>query len=344
MRARRALAARGRRSPRRARRDAVSIVSRPPCGIASRALTARLRITCSSCARSASTAGEAGCEPHADVDVVADEPAEHRLHPGDDLVEVEHHRVQHLAAAEREQLPGQRRRLLGRVRRSRSSCSRAGGRRPVEQDLRVARDHGQQVVEVVRDAARQPADRLHLLGLRQALLQPQPVGHVMRQHERGAAPFEADPPGRDLDVDDGAVALAVAPRAGHRRAGAAAEPQAGEDGLDVLHRPDVLDRHAEELLPRVAVVADRRVIDGEELQRLGVVHPHRQRAGLEQHPVALLRALERADEPHGLHRRGGAARQLRGGGEVVDVERVPLAAERDRAPRPVARQQRHAHV
>ena len=34
----------------------------------------------------------------------------------------------------------------------------------------VAEDHGEHVVEVVRDAARQPADRLHLLRLTQRLL------------------------------------------------------------------------------------------------------------------------------------------------------------------------------
>jgi hypothetical protein len=42
---------------------------------------------------------QAGAHPHADVDVVADDPPDHRLHAGDDLVEVEHARVQHLAAA-----------------------------------------------------------------------------------------------------------------------------------------------------------------------------------------------------------------------------------------------------
>ena len=39
-----------------------------------------------------------------------------------------------------------------------------------ERDVDVAEDHGQHVVEVVRDAAGQPADRFHLLRLAQRLL------------------------------------------------------------------------------------------------------------------------------------------------------------------------------
>ena len=42
---------------------------------------------------------------------------------------------------------------------------------PVDQELAVADDHRQQVVEVVRDAAGEPADRLHLLRLAQLLLE-----------------------------------------------------------------------------------------------------------------------------------------------------------------------------
>jgi hypothetical protein len=51
-----------------------------------------------------------------------------------------------------------------------------GDRRP--QQERVALDDRQQVVEVVRDAAGELADRLHLLRLAQALLQPLAVAHV----------------------------------------------------------------------------------------------------------------------------------------------------------------------
>ena len=154
--------------------------------------------------------GEAGRQPHADADVVADDPAHHRLHAGDDLVQVEHARVQHLAAAEREQLAGERRRLLGRVGDLADLVAvlRVGAR---EQDLGVAGDHRQQVVEVVRDAAGQPADRLHLLRLGEALLEPPPLGHVVGEHERRRTALEHHLAGRDLDVDQRAVLQAVAP-------------------------------------------------------------------------------------------------------------------------------------
>ncbi len=50
------------------------------------------------------------------------------------------------------------------------------------QQLGVGEDDGQQVVEVVRDAAGQLADRLHLLGLAQLFLQPATFTHVFGEH------------------------------------------------------------------------------------------------------------------------------------------------------------------
>src|SRR6266516_7833106 len=41
----------------------------------------------------------------------------------------------------------------------------------LEEEVRIARDRREDVVEVVRDAARQPAHRFHLLGLPQLLLE-----------------------------------------------------------------------------------------------------------------------------------------------------------------------------
>jgi hypothetical protein len=61
--------------------------------------------------------------------------------------------------------------------------------------LPVARDDAEQVVEVVGDAARQPSDRLHLLGLTELLLERAQLGHVARdrQEARDApAPLRTD--------------------------------------------------------------------------------------------------------------------------------------------------------
>ena len=89
-----------------------------------------------------------------------------RPHVGHDRVQVEQRRLDDLLAAEGQQLAGEpggaRARLL-------DLCDVGLALdRPVEigqQQLAVAQNHGQQIVEVVRDAAGQPADGFHLLRL-----------------------------------------------------------------------------------------------------------------------------------------------------------------------------------
>ena len=110
-------------------------------------------------------------EHRQELDVLADQAAEHHVHVGDDDVQVEDARLEHLAAAEREQLARER----GRARRGLLDllgvAALAWIGLGVDQELAVARDRGQEVVEVVRDPARQPADRLHLLRLAQLHLE-----------------------------------------------------------------------------------------------------------------------------------------------------------------------------
>ena len=60
-----------------------------------------------------------------------------------------------------------------------------------------------------------------------------------------------------------------------------------------MRRADILDRHREELVPRVAVQADRRLVDSEEPQARGIEDPHRLRVRLEQGSVPLDGRLER---------------------------------------------------
>jgi hypothetical protein len=102
-----------------------------------------------------------------DVDVLADQPPQHRVHPGDDLVQVDDLRLEDLLAAEGEQLARQCRRPVGGKL---DLVERRGERGIAAVDLRagdvaVAADRQQQVVEVVGDPARELADRLHLLRL-----------------------------------------------------------------------------------------------------------------------------------------------------------------------------------
>ena len=55
----------------------------------------------------------------------------------------------------------------------------SSGAEVFEQELAVAGDDRQEVVEVVGDAAGQPADRLQLLGLPELLLEAPLLGHVL---------------------------------------------------------------------------------------------------------------------------------------------------------------------
>ena len=101
-------------------------------------------------------------------------------------------RLQHLLAAEGQQLAGQRRPRARRPCGSRSTSGGAGssGGERREHELAVAGDHGEQVVEVVGHAAGQPPDGLHLLRLAELLLGVSALGHLPAQ--RQVQPFEVD--------------------------------------------------------------------------------------------------------------------------------------------------------
>ncbi len=86
------------------------MVSLPPSGMASRALTTRFMSTCSIWPGSASVSAEVWREHLDKFDVLAEDPPEHLLDPRSDLVQVQRHGLQHLLAAEGQELPGQRHR------------------------------------------------------------------------------------------------------------------------------------------------------------------------------------------------------------------------------------------
>ncbi len=85
-----------------------------------------------------------------------------------ELVEVDPPRLQELAAAEGEQLPGELGRPLGApLDEIEIAARRLIRREPVEQELDPSGDHGEQIVELVGDAAGQHAERFDPSGLRQ---------------------------------------------------------------------------------------------------------------------------------------------------------------------------------
>ena len=115
-----------------------------------------------------------------EADGLAQQALEHLATGADDLAQVERLGLHHVLAAEHQQLPGQAGGAFG------GKVNRLGGieqiRRQVglgQQHARVALDHRQHVVEIVRDARGQLADGFHLLRLAQLGFQAQPVGNVL---------------------------------------------------------------------------------------------------------------------------------------------------------------------
>ena len=153
------------------------IVSEPPVGIASRALRARLTSVCS--IRSGSTLASAGCGAGIDdqLDPLADQVPEQRRRRRDEIVEVDDLRLERLLAGKGKQLLRQRGSLLGGAADLLGLVVRPGARlEPGEEQLAVALDRREHVVEVVGDTSGEPADRLELLRVVQRLAQPVALG------------------------------------------------------------------------------------------------------------------------------------------------------------------------
>ena len=105
------------------------------------------------------------------LDVLADETPQHRDDVLHDDVEVERARLEDLLAAEGEQLARQRGRpLRGLAHEVEVAAEPVPRIERVRQQRAPADDHGEEVVEVVGDAAGELADRLHLLRLPELLL------------------------------------------------------------------------------------------------------------------------------------------------------------------------------
>ena len=113
-------------------------------GIASRALTTRLTITCSICAGSAWTRPSVGSSTRHELDVLADQAAQHHVRcPTTTRSGRATRGWSTWLAAEREQLAGQRRGARRPPCGSRpASRRRRASPRPLEQELAVARDRG----------------------------------------------------------------------------------------------------------------------------------------------------------------------------------------------------------
>jgi hypothetical protein len=110
------------------------------------------------------------------MDAAAERALQQVAHAGDDVVEVEHLRFEPLPAREGEQLVGQLCAALGRGAGVAEPLLDAAVdallvERPLD-NLDIAEHDGQQVVEVVRHARGQLADRLEPLHLAELRLHP----------------------------------------------------------------------------------------------------------------------------------------------------------------------------
>jgi hypothetical protein len=115
------------------------------------------------------------------LDVGTEQSAEHLLHLRDALIQVHHLRLEQLLPAERQQLL--------REPRGPQGCRpdffdvRAKGLVGLEicrDHFRVTQDDGKEIVEVVRHAARETPDRLHLLRMTELLLQMLSLSEIQR--------------------------------------------------------------------------------------------------------------------------------------------------------------------
>ena len=106
-----------------------------------------------------------------EFDILVNQPLQQLVHVRDQRVHVEDGRFQRLPPAERQHLTRER---SGAVRRLANLLAAAEervlGGQAFDNQLRVSLDHREQVIEVVSDTARQPAQRFHLLRTGEALL------------------------------------------------------------------------------------------------------------------------------------------------------------------------------
>ena len=125
--------------------------------------------------------------------VLADHAPQHLLEVFDQVVQTEHHRLEHLLAAERQQLAGESGRSLGRFANLREiRLSTAVRRHLFSQQVDVSENRCEDVVEVMRHAARQPPDGFHFLRLPQLPLELLAVRDVLEVEQKVGCTSERD--------------------------------------------------------------------------------------------------------------------------------------------------------
>ena len=159
-------------------------------------------------------AGRARAGMGGELDVFADQPAQHLLGGAQQFVDGEPHGLQHLLAAEGEQLAGEHGGPGSGFFNGMGLA--AHGRIHAELVLEkrgIAVDDHQQVVEVVRDAAGERAQGLHLMRLADALFELLFRGPVLHDDHHTGSPALIVVQQRDAvaEPDRGAILVRIVP-------------------------------------------------------------------------------------------------------------------------------------
>ena len=269
---------------------------------------------------------------HLERDLLADQPAQQHVEIAEDLADVEHLRAQSLLAREGKELAHQARRPVGVLLDLDDVLERRVGRLVgVEQKIARHHDGGEHIVEVMRDAAGELADELHLLLLGDLGLQLALRGGLERIDDGGFLVALGLFDRGDVEARETLVAGLAGERRIDRRDVALAERRLRDRGIErrpVARGGDRADR-------AIALPAQH-----------GMEQPREQRIGAHDAAVAIDgrdRHRRVVEEPHEADL-GGALRigavvagaiehqRARGAGPAVGAEREPVEqANRQRA-------------
>ena len=155
--------------------------------------------------------GQVGLQEHLDLDVFAQRTAQQPLQTVHELIEVDGPGLEGLLAGKGQQALRQVRRLLGCNQDVMQQLGAAGIGLALAllEDLGAAQNHGQQVVEVMGNAAGKLAYRLELLRLAQLLLGLLAPSDVVDDHQACRPAGEVDVAPADLHADRLAAARAM---------------------------------------------------------------------------------------------------------------------------------------
>ena len=187
---------------------------------------------------------QAGSQHRHQVDILTDQAMQHLADIADEGIQVDHFGAQHLLTAEGKELPGQPGgSLCGLGNFSEEADRRIALGKSADQQLAVAGNDREQVIEIVSHAAGEPADRRELLRLGhelQAFLVEglhflQPGLGLLHLGEAAQDRHTADlhrPVGRHLDLDSAPEGEAVEDRhgSGSDRGAAQIDVAASQDG------------------------------------------------------------------------------------------------------------------